>query len=115
MKGLAIVAVLALAGCATDVMESFVGKDVTAAVGQYGPPANTYDLPDGRRAFQWRMDGVAVMPTTTTYTAYGNVGTAFTSGGSMIATSCFYTLYGKKAPGGGYTIVGFEQPRLDCM
>ena len=84
---------------------------------QYGPPVNACDMPDGRRAFQWRMENAVVMPTTTNYTGYGYgnmvTGNAITTGGYMGATVCFRTLYAK-GQGKQWAIVGFERPRLDC-
>jgi hypothetical protein len=115
--GLAILAVF-LAGCASQIMGEMVGKDVSQVVAQYGPPVNSFDTPDGRRAFQWRMDNAVVMPTTTTANAYayGNyaTGTATTTGGYMGTNVCWYTLYAKKNGKTGWIITGFEPPRLDC-
>jgi hypothetical protein len=103
-----------LAGCASQIMGDMVGKDVNQIVAQYGPPVNSFDLPDGRRAFQWRLDSAYVMPTTTTFTGYGNVATAFNSGGAIISNACYYTLYTKPNPQKSYTVVSFEPPRMDC-
>ncbi|HET9067061.1 MAG TPA: hypothetical protein VFN28_00355, partial [Amaricoccus sp.] len=49
-------------------MNSYVGKDITAAMVDYGPPAASFELPDGRSAFQWRMAYGVPIPATTTYT-----------------------------------------------
>lgn len=118
MRRLAIVAVMAVAGCATQVMQGYVGKDITDVVLERGPPTGTMDMPDGRRAFQWRMDSVYSMPGTTYYSGntYGNTtyGTFNTVGGGIYSQSCVYTLFGQKNPRGSYTVVGFHPPPLEC-
>ncbi len=110
-------AILTVTGCASEIMGGMVGQDVTQVVTRYGPPINVFDLPDGRRAFQWRTDDAIVMPTTTTYNAYGygNMvsGSAMTTGGYLGSQTCFYTLYGKPN-GKSWTIIGFEKPTLAC-
>ena len=109
-----------LAGCvsASQIMGEFVGQDVTKAIVKYGPPANVFDLPDGRRAFQWRISSSIIMPQTTNYSAtgYGNTvfGTATTTGGYLGDQVCFYTLYGQKNKNRSWTVVGFEQPTMMC-
>ena len=107
-----------LASCASQIMEGFVGKDVTEVALQYGPPLAAFDMPDGRKAFQWRMDSAYTMPSTTTYTgvASGNLitGTAQTYGGGVQTNACFYTLFAEPNKNNSYTVVGFQKPRLDC-
>jgi hypothetical protein len=110
--------VLVLSGCASQVMEGMVGKDITEIQLQYGPPVNVLDLPDGRKAFQWRFDSQMVMPSTTNYSAYGSgnmvTGTAYTYGGGVISTPCFYTLFARPNNNKSYTVVGFQPPSLEC-
>jgi hypothetical protein len=109
---------LFLAGCASQYMGEMVGKDISQIVAQYGPPANSFDTPDGRRAFQWRMNSDLIMPVTTTVTGqtYGAVTTAnaVTSGGYLGSYTCFYTLYTQKNGPSGWTVVGFEKPTAMC-
>lgn len=118
MLAAVLAATLALAGCASDIMGGFVGKDITQVVAQYGPPANVFDAPDGKRAFQWQRSRAIIMPTTTTVTGYGygNMATIHgtTSGGYMGNQSCYYTLYAQPTPKGGWTVVGFEPPNMMC-
>jgi hypothetical protein len=115
---IACFATLSLNACASDIMGDFVGKDITQVMAQYGPPANSFDTPDGRKAFQWRMENAIIMPTTTTLSAYGYgnyaTGTATTTGGYLGNQVCFYTLYAKPAPGGHMAVVGFEPPNAMC-
>ena len=118
MRPTFLVVVFALAGCASQIMEGFVGKDISEVQLQYGPPVNVMDMADGSKAFQWRINSVMAMPSTTTYPGYtsGNLttGTAYTSGGGLISSTCFYTLFAKANANKSYTVVGFQKPRLDC-
>lgn len=118
MKKLLIVVCLFVAGCASQVMEGFVGKDITEVQLQYGPPINAIDMPDGRKAFQWRFDSTTMMPMTTNYTAYGSgnivSGTAYSYGGGVFTTPCFYTLFARPNSNKSYTVVGFQKPSLEC-
>lgn len=118
MKKFVFASCLFLAGCASDIMETFVGKDITEVQLQYGPPINSIAMPDGRKAFQWRFDSTAMMPMTTNYTAYGSgsmvSGTAYSYGGGMYTTTCFYTFFAKPNSNKSYTVVGFQPPSLEC-
>lgn len=58
-------AALGLTSCATNIMEGFVGQPLQAGIARYGPPEVVFDMPDGRRAFQWRMESETVTPRTT--------------------------------------------------
>lgn len=114
----AIVALM-LTGCMTmeSQMNSFVGKDITEAIAKNGPPTNVFNMPDGRRAFQWFRNRDLIMPVTTNVAAnnYGNYGyaQATTSGGYMGSTQCYYTLYARKS-GNSYKVVGIEKPSFSC-
>ncbi|WP_235604779.1 hypothetical protein [Sulfitobacter sp. EhC04] len=109
-----LTAALMLSGCASEIMSGYVGKDVTDAVLDYGPPANVVKLPDGRTAFQWSRTSSYTAPTTTNFTGFGNYVTATTYGGGTSYSECLYTLFGKPNPQGSYTITGFRQPTLMC-
>lgn len=55
----------ALSGCATtggfeDVLNSWVGSDVNRLIETWGPPADTYQMPNGRTLYTWFFDGGAV-------------------------------------------------------
>lgn len=118
MKVILLVGAIFLSGCASQIMDGYVGKDVSNAVLDYGPPFHVMDLPDGQRAFQWKMTSVGSVPTTTTVnaTAYGNsvYGTATTYGGGVYSQTCLYTLIGAKNGQGSYTVTGFRAPSLMC-
>ncbi|WP_424984314.1 hypothetical protein [Microbulbifer sp. S227A] len=116
---LAIAAAAAVSGCATQVMQSYVGKSITEPILDYGPPTNTLDLPDGQRAFQWAMTQSGVIPLTSynTATAYGSGGVVTASGTSTTyapySNSCVYTLIGKKS-GQDWIVTGFRKPTTWC-
>ncbi|MGN7870957.1 hypothetical protein [Paracoccus sp. 22332] len=117
MRWFAIVFAFFLSGCASQIMQSYLGKDITEAAMDYGVPDATMDLPDGRRAFMWQMTQNIAMPQTTTYnaTATGNWvnGTATTSGG-IASQTCNYTLIGQRNSKGSYTVVDFRKPSMMC-
>ncbi|HUE86440.1 MAG TPA: hypothetical protein VMO26_10215 [Vicinamibacterales bacterium] len=55
------------AGCVSTHMKQFIGKDARVIQVQDGPPIAVFDLPDGRRALQYRIGGGTVtLPQTTT-------------------------------------------------
>ena len=122
---------LALAGCAAETMNGLVGTDITQAVASYGPPVNSFDTPDGRKAFQWRFDKTVAMPTFTSMTGYGSgsaydngysvnysgtgTASAVTTGGGMFEKRCFYTLYAQPNANRSYTVTGYEPPKMGCL
>lgn len=118
MRLFALAALLFGAACASQIMEGLVGKDITEVQLQYGPPINVMDMPDGRKAFQWRVDTDMMMPTTTTYTGVTNggvyTGNAITTGGGFFSTACFYTLFAEPNRNKSFTVVGFQRPKWDC-
>lgn len=57
MGRIALLALL-LAGCAS--APNYVGHPVQDAMLALGPPTGSMVLPDGRKAYQWRMDRGAV-------------------------------------------------------
>lgn len=122
-KALLVAVTLALVGCATQIMKSYVGKDVREVMLDYGPPLNAFDMGDGRRAFQWTMDGSYTTPITATSTGtVSNIGsTAWVnsnttiSGGQTINSTCIYTLFGRwNDERRGWLISDFKSPSLMC-
>lgn len=66
LAGLVICAITA-AGCVSTHMKQFIGKDIREVIMVSGPPINAFDLPEGRRAFQYRFGGgQLVQPTVST-------------------------------------------------
>jgi hypothetical protein len=123
-RGLAVViAGFLLIACASQIMQRYVGKDVREIVIDYGPPANAFDMGDGRRAFQWVMRNSQTMPvvatTTGTVSAYGNMAwvnsNTTISGGQTINSQCVYTLFARWNEGAnGWTVTEFRRPNLMC-
>ncbi len=135
------VAALALCGCASSIMKGFVGKPIETPIAQYGPYTNTFDLPDGRRAFQWNLKSSGAIPITTnsrsTVSLNSNgFGTSYGAGGVRSAStttstlgtittprttvvpynkSCFYTLYASRSISGNWVVSGFEEPPVNCQ
>ena len=108
-----------LAACASQIMEGYVGKSITEPMLDYGRPTSVFDLPDGRRAFQWQItdSGYTPISTPSTSTIYGNGGwaTVTTTDTNYVPYSqtCLYTLFGKPR-GKDWIVVGFKKPGLMC-
>jgi len=125
MRRLPLIAFVALlvSGCASQIMNSYVGKDVRDAMLDYGPPANAFDMSDGRRAFQWAMQQSYTAPVSATTTSYVNSSgpTAWVSsnttihGGQTINSHCIYTIFGRwDEANKGWTITGYKKPKILC-
>lgn len=127
MKKVVFAIVLLASGCASEIMEGYVGQDITEVMIDYGPPSAVLDLPDGRVAFQWEQDYSYTSPTTTNVVGssygygsgygygYGNYSaTATTYGGDTTTWSCLYTFFAKPNPQGSHTVIGFKKPDLFC-
>jgi hypothetical protein len=86
---------------------SEVGKKIDDAIAANGPPTLQWDLPDGRRAYQWQQSSVTA-----------RVGAPEGGGGAVVGaasqTTCYYTLYTLPDPKGLWKVVGYEQPRVGC-
>lgn len=117
-----VLAAAALGGCASSVMGGFVGKPVESVMARYGPPALVFDMPDGRRAFQWRINNGAVIPgainsTANIYAPPGSLATVTSSTTYMpaqrVERACFYTMYARQDRG-AWTLVGYEKPNFMC-
>ena len=107
-----------LSGCASTIMKGYVARDISSVVANYGPPINSFDLPNGQRAFQWEIIDTSYVPETITYDNQNGRGyrrgSEVRSGGYVKETACYYTFYASAAPNGGWTITGFEKPSFDC-
>lgn len=124
MRGAVALVALAglLGGCASSIMSGFVGKPVESVMVRYGQPVSVFDMPDGRRAFQWQINSSFVMPgsahtNTNIFAPPGsfaqvNSFTTYTPA-QQINSSCLYTMYGEWR-GGMWVLVGYEKPNLMC-
>lgn len=114
-------AALMVSGCASSIMNGFVGQPIQQAMVKYGSPSNAFDMGDGRRAFQWTMRRNYTAPTLVSnrgsaYPIGNNVwwtqNTTIT-GGQTSTSECNYTMYGRWN-GSAWMIEGFEKPRFMC-
>jgi len=122
-----------LSGCASQILKSYIGKDIREVMLDYGPPTNAFDMGDGRRAFQWVMNRSYTTPTTTTpinatttghISSYGvtswiNTNTTITGGqtirGKTIKSKCVYTLFGRwNTNVKSWFISNFKKPNFRC-
>lgn len=120
---ISILLVTILSGCASQIMNSYVGKDVREVMLDYGPPNNAFDLAEGQRAFQWVKNNSYTMPATAntsgSINTYGsstwvNSNTTIT-GGQTINSKCVYTLiaeWNKEVE--LWRIISFRKPSLMC-
>ncbi len=90
MRLIAVMALLSVTACASGVMQSLVGKNLSEVTAKYGPPVSTVDGGAKGKGFQWQL------------------------GSSPTGSACYYTLYGKPQ-GDDYLITSFEEPRTLCQ
>lgn len=117
--GFAVLGALALTGCASTVLQSYVGKTIADAMLDYGPPANAFDMGDGRRAFTWIRRSGFVIPGSsfTTGDVRGGFFSATTIGSpAMMGTSeCAYSVFavrdGTADTPTSWKIVGYQPPK----
>jgi hypothetical protein len=84
-----------------------VGHTLDEVVALNGPPAQHWDLPDGRRAYQWQS---AAMSATV---APGRRGEIKDTDVSQV--TCFYTLYTRPDAKGVVKVVAAEDTKPGCM
>jgi hypothetical protein len=118
---------LMLFGCASQIMQGYVGQPIQTVMLDYGPPVNAFDMPDGQRVFQWTQDVSQTTPVNVNTT--GNVNTLATgygatswvnsntviTGGQTYTDTCIYSLFAnwdKKQK--VWIISGFKKPKLMC-
>jgi hypothetical protein len=123
MKILYTLLIIGLSGCASQIMQSYVGKDLREVILDYGQPTNAFDMGEGKRAFQWARNKQFYVPTTSTTTGsvIGAGNTSFlnantiTSGGYMAENKCVYTLFAKHLKEKDSWIVeSYKKPRFMC-
>lgn len=116
MRSTLLLTALLLAACASTEMRQYVGKDVTELQMAYGAPENVIDLPDGRRAFQYRWGGGAgVIPgqSTSTVQSWGNTATVSTTATPAMAfqsPGCLITYIASPA-GNLWTVTDIRVPK----
>ncbi|WP_148293981.1 hypothetical protein [Azospirillum sp. B4] len=121
--GLIIALALGLSGCATDIMQGYIGRAPQEVMARYGPPYIIFDMPDGRRAYQW----LQISHSTSTGSEESHTRWVDGSNGhreSVTTTQiipsttevhkCFYTMYAHQTPAGGWVFDSFEKPEFGC-
>jgi hypothetical protein len=102
-----------LAACATAsprgplAADQSVGRRIDEVVARNGPVSRRWDLPDGRRAYQWQETSVIA-----------RVGGAEADGevtGAASQTTCYLTLYAQRRGDGGWTVIGYDAPPPGCQ
>ena len=117
-RAMTVGAVLTLSACASQVMEGYVGQSITEPMLDYGQPAAIFDLPDGRRAFQWSISSWGSVPIVSTDTTSNGVHdwadvTRTRTISIPVEETCLYTLYGVPR-GNDWIVTGYRQPSLEC-
>jgi hypothetical protein len=107
----AILMMAALAACAaapaslTGFTSAALGRKIDETISANGPPTAQWDLPDGRRVYQWQQASIVA-----------RVGSPAGDGavvGAASQTTCTYTLYAAM-DGKTWKVVGYEPPRAGC-
>lgn len=116
-------AALGLAGCASQIMQGYVGQPVQVAMVDYGPPVNAIDMGGGARAFQWLMTQSFRTPVQTTNNGVlypvGNslwwTQNTTVIGGQTVTNECLYTLLAQWSEERRvWVVTGFRKPPLRC-
>lgn len=119
MLRLAIALAFLVTGCASSIMRGYIGKPLQEVMLDYGPPVNAFDMPDGSRAFQWRVNSTFVTPTTVTSSTVpvGNVWYTNTqiTGGQAVTSGCIYTMLARwNADQNAWIFHDFRPPSALC-
>lgn len=117
-----VIAALALVGCASTAMKRYVGSSISEAYLAYGQPANVFDLPDGRRAFQFYWGGGSgIFPgsSQTTVAPIGGGAYAVTTMGTPAMVyenkGCLVSLIARSNGAGDFVVEEYRIPkRLVC-
>lgn len=114
---LATAAAIALTGCASTVMKSYIGQPVESVIIDYGPPTAVLDLGWDQRAYQWRKISTNVVSGSTSGeirdTRRGQRYEETVRPGYVEEQECFYTFYARQQ-GGRWYVTNFRQPKLEC-
>jgi hypothetical protein len=114
---------LLITGCASKIMQAYVGQPISAVVEDYGMPSGAFDIEPGKRAFVWSISTNIFIPgATTTYgTAIGNqlFLNSYSSPGVMTSDSCNYVLYAEKHRSdiegpAAWRVTSFKKPGFWC-
>jgi hypothetical protein len=111
-------AVMAVGGCASTEMRTFVGKSVDETHMTYGQAVNVIDLNDGRRGYQYRWGGGAgIVPgrASTSISSIGDVTTATTTTVPALvfeSAGCLITFIARdQGPPRGWVVEDYRVPK----
>lgn len=121
-KTILLLAFLGLQGCYSKHMKAFIGRDIRYVVVSDGQSENAMDMPDGQRAFQFRVGGgaVAVPTRTTTNGDIQLVGNSIyysqqkleTAGGIVRLPGCLVTYFARwDAAQKGWIVTSISYPK----
>ncbi len=119
LAGLVLAAMLM--GCAPPVLDKYMGRPILDPMLDFGKPAEVFDLPDGRRAYQWEVSRQATRPSPRPVIGvgigvgrggWGNVTTIGTSY-ETYTKSCRYTLIATRR-GTGWIVTEQRRPAPGC-
>ncbi len=114
-----VLAIVGTSGCASAIMQSYVGKPMTDPVLDYGQPSGAFDMDPTTRAFVWTMTRGRTVPGYV-YRAGGVWGTtAIVQPPTDVMQSCRYALYARRAANGlngpaGWIVTGYRTPLRAC-
>lgn len=122
IRNLVVVMCFAILGaCATDVLQGYIGKPITEAILDNGPPTNIVELGDNRRAYQWDVTKAGIVPITAPSTTYV-YGSGISATATITSTTyvpyeqrCIYTVTATKSESGEYIVDGFREPEFGCL
>lgn len=121
MRYFLIAICLVMTACASTEMKGYVGSSISEAFISYGKPEAVFDLPDGRRAFQFRWGGGSgVVPSRTNTYISGNdavgynVTTVGTPAMAFASEGCLITFIASRR-GNDYIVDEYRVPkRIVC-
>ncbi len=110
-----------LAGCAAPVLDQYMGRPVLDPMLDFGKPEAVFDLPDGQRAYQWKVEKQATRPSPTPVIGVGiGVGGGHWGHVTTIGTSyetytktCRYTLIAARR-GNDWVVTDQRKPAPGC-
>ncbi len=85
-----------------------IGHPLDEIVAINGPPSQQWDMPDGRRGYQWQSSSISA--TVAPAARKGEIRAAGVS-----RTTCYYTLYARPDDKGVVKVVAADDPGPGCM
>jgi hypothetical protein len=87
--------------------DSPIGHPLDEIVAVNGPPSKQWDLPDGRRGYQWESSSISA-----TVGAAARKGEIRAAGASQ---TCYYRLYARPDAKGVLKVVAADEPGPGCL